>query len=177
MRISVVFQSTVQRSATIYVVGKGAQGSFYVDDMQLEEGEAPSNYNLLENGDLQTTTFAYGWTLGTGAVYYDSAGSYPYTRYIQITGSPTNEAANATQRVNLGHTLDHTYVLSGWAKADAVEDNVLEHSDYAQDTKKQFGLRAILTYSDNHKEYFYVPFNPDISEWQLFPATHPQMRM
>ncbi len=32
--------------------------------------------------------------------------------------------------------------------------------------EKNFGLRAILTYSDGTDEYHYVPFNTDIDTWQ-----------
>ena len=39
-------------------------------------------------------------------------------------------------------------------------------SDSAQDVNKQFGLRAMITYSDNTKEFHYVPFNTDLTEWQ-----------
>ena len=59
--------------------------------------------------------------------------------------------------------------MSGWAKANAVPDNkqtATGDDAAAKDKYKQFGLRAIITYSDNTTEYHYVPFNPDITGWQ-----------
>ncbi len=33
--------------------------------------------------------------------------------------------------------------------------------------ENNFGLRAIITYSDETEEYHYVPFSADLSEWQF----------
>ena len=52
-------------------------------------------------------------------------------------------------------------------EADAILDNEekAEGEDAAaRDKYKQFGLRVELTYSDNNKEYHYVPLHPDVKE-------------
>ena len=46
-----------------------------------------------------------------------------------------------------------------------------ENTDPAQDTWKEFGLRAIVTYSDGSTEYNYVPFNSDVTQWQFSSLT------
>ena len=46
-----------------------------------------------------------------------------------------------------------------------------ENTDPAQDTWKEFGLRAIVTYSDGSTEYHYVPFNSDVTQWQFSSLT------
>ena len=50
-------------------------------------------------------------------------------------------------------------------------DNVQQESDPAADLNKQFGLRAILTYTDGTKEYHYTAFNPDVTGWQFASCT------
>ena len=50
-------------------------------------------------------------------------------------------------------------------------DNVQANDDPAQDLEKQFGLRAILTYTDGSTEYHYTAFNPDVRGWQFASCT------
>ena len=63
-----------------------------------------------------------------------------YANSIRINGSPKGQNGNAWQVVQLNQPGSQTYVLSGWAKANAVPDNVQENSDQALDQNKQFGL-------------------------------------
>ena len=52
VRLSVTFTPTVSGAATVGVYNDGLNGLFYADDFQLEEGEAVSNLNLVENGSF-----------------------------------------------------------------------------------------------------------------------------
>ena len=86
---------------------------------------------------------------------------------IRVAGDAYTESC-ASQEVPIYQT-GKTYVLSGWAKANAVPDNEekAEGEDAAaRDMHKQFGLRGIVQYADGSKEYHYVPFSPDVKEWQ-----------
>ena len=51
VKVVKTFTPQVTGTASAYIIGEGAEGIFYVDDIQLEKGEAPSNFNLLDNGD------------------------------------------------------------------------------------------------------------------------------
>ena len=72
--------------------------------------------------------------------------------------------------------------MSGWAKANAVPDNkqtATGDDAAAKDKHKQFGLRAIVTYSDNTTEYHYVPLTRTLrtgsmSPQPLYPRRKPQ---
>ena len=165
VRISVTFTAASSAAHTVSVRCDGsseANGTFYVDDLQLEVGEAPSNVNLLENGNMAMSS--YNWVLSDAA-------SVVGDDYLQINGSPADTAANASQTVNINLPSSETYVLSGWVKAYAVPDNTNTASDPAQDTLKQCGLRAVIKYSDNSLEYHYFPFNADLSDWQFVSGT------
>ena len=157
VRISVTFTAEVSGAHTVGIYSNKTVGTFYADDFQLEVGEAPSNTNLLENGDMSTTDYA--WTLPEYSSYYDGT--------LQLYGDARLIEASATQTVKINLPGTQTFVLSGWVEANAVPDNLNIATDPAQDTAKQCGLRAVLTYSDNTVEYHYVPFNPDLTERQF----------
>lgn len=163
MRMSVSFTTVAKSIHTFSICSSGGNGTLYVDDFQLEKGSAPSNRNMLENGDFAGVT--YGWSFSTG--------SYPtFTQNFSgaaaaIVGSPSNGNARATQEVSVNLSGAETYVLSGWAKGNSVPDNVTIAEEEAQDTEKSFGLRATVNYEDGTKEYFYTPFNADLTDWQF----------
>ena len=168
IRIAVTFTAQNTGPHTVSVGCAGAIGTFYADDFQLERGVAPSNVNLLQNGNFQESTT--DWTLCGGSFPTVSYGMYrenETTKAMSISSSPSSGNAKFYQEVPLGLSGEVTYVLSGWAMGNAVPDNLDTADDYTQDTVKTFGLRAIVNYSDNTKEYFYTPFNPEVSDWQF----------
>ena len=154
----------------------GIVGWFYVDDVQLERGEAPSNHNLIEDGDLNIS--GNSWLMQQGGSYYTNTGG---NKLIRCAGDPSKDAC-AWQNVPIELPGTETYVLSGWANAYSVpdDDNANENENYASDTKKRFGLQAIIHYVDNGQaeseeeltEYHYVPFCPDVKDaWQFTSLT------
>ena len=168
--VRLVFPFTTERNGnhTVYLYNADMTGSVYFDDFQIEEASGPSNVNLLDNGGLLSSSS--GWlneSNGTATSETLSGGAIEGTTALKIVGSPnTNKYIHQTVSVN--QPVSQTYVLSGWAKANAVPDNVTaENTAPENDTNKQFGLRAVLTYSDNTTEAHYVPFNPDVTDWQF----------
>ena len=178
--VKLTFSFTPERSVNHYicVYDEGVRGEVYYDDLQVEAGSSPSNVNLLDNGGISSS--AAGWLTESNAVAGTaSVAAIQGNKAIQINGEPKTDKY-VHQTVTLNQPGSQTYVLSGWAKANAVPDNqnpVKEDNEteehyrerVAMDTNKQFGLRAILTYDDtNHtKEYHYVPFNADVTDWQF----------
>ena len=173
-RISLPFYTHTTQptgSYTLSICCDGVGDANYIDDVQLEKATAPSNVNLLENGNFQM--WNYGWTENNASFVSgqssDTTGSSAYA--MRVNGDPSTNSC-ATQTVQLNES-GKTYVLSGWAKANAVPDNITkgdkekDKQAEAKDTDKQFGLRAILTYADGTKEYHYVPFNPQLTNWQF----------
>ena len=172
-RISVTFTAQTTVAHTVGISATGVIGSFFADDFQLERGEAPSNRNLLENGNFQIEDYA--WTFGSNGEYQSGLGMNRYGELRMapvITSSPFNANANISQTVAVNLPGTETYVLSGWSQSNAVPDNTdAADTDHAQDTVKSFGLRAILTYANGDKEYFYSSFNADIADWQFTNLT------
>ena len=163
VRASVTFTAGTAGTYQLIVKASGA-ATVYADDFQLELAEAPSTFNLVED-----SSFRYGtsrWILGTGARFGISSDTlHPHT--LGISGDPNSTATNAYQDIPINLSSKETYVLSGWAKADAAPDTLNTAADPAQDLNKQFGLRAVITYTDNSTEYHYVPFNPELTGWQF----------
>lgn len=164
VRISVTFTPPATDEYGIFVNNNGAIGTFYADDFQVEEGDAPSSYNLVTNSNMEGTD---RWTMGTNAAFSSSYGVAGSSRSLKITGDPLSASTNAYQDITLNLPGTQTYVLSGWARANAVPDDPSE-LDNPNDVTKKCGLRATITYSDGATEGHYVAFNSDISnQWQF----------
>ena len=155
-RISLSFTPKTSAAYEIGVYDRSMPGNVYIDDLQLEEGAAPSTHNLLENGSF--TRGSGSWSLSGGATVEGGM--------LKMAGSPKANR-NAAQTVTLQQPGSQSYVLSGWAKANSVPDTADTAKTPAEDHFKQFGLRAILTYSDGTTEAHYVPFCPDLEVWQF----------
>ena len=164
VRISVTFTPPATDEYGIIVNNNGAIGTFYADDFQVEEGDAPSSYNLVTNSNMEGTD---RWTMGTNAAFSSTYGVAGSSRSLKITGDPLSASTNAYQDITLNLPGTQTYVLSGWARANAVPDDPSE-LDNPNDVTKKCGLRATITYSDGTTEGHYVAFNSDISnQWQF----------
>lgn len=167
VQISIPFTAKVTGAHTITIYFRGAIGTFYADDFQLEKGISASSYNLVENGSMQMSS--HGWTMGSLASIDTSKGAAGSTASLKIIGDPEDTSANAYQDIGLKLPGTQTYILSGWVYANAVPDNTAV--DNATDTNKQCGLRAILYYSDNTTESHYISFNSNLSNVWQFTST------
>ena len=169
VRISVSFTPKNSGVHTCSVYNDKGIGTFYADDFQLEEGEGPSTFNLVENGSMEMVS--YGWTMGTNASFASNMGVANSSNSLRIVDDPEESGTNAYQDIPLNLPASQTYVLSGWAKANAVPDDPSELNS-ADDVTKKCGLRATITYADGTTEGHYVPFNSDISnQWQFTSTT------
>ncbi len=158
-RLSVTFTPAVTGEHTVAVVGSGIQGTFYADDFQLEKGEAPSSVNLLLNGNMSTPNFA--WTVVSGGSYSNGA--------LKLTGEPDNADVKFYQDVPINLPGTESFMVSGWVRANAAPDgeDPADTGYYPIGNKKRCGLRAMIHYSDDTEEFHYVPFDPDVEEWQF----------
>ena len=161
-RIFVTFSVSTSGSYALEVLAGDVTGTFYLDDFQLEKADGPAAHNLLRNGQMESAT---GWTGGT----FQSTGGLSGGT-LRLDGAAYLNS-KLSQTVNINLPGSQTYVLSGWAKANAVKDTVTLASDETTDTCKQFGLRAVLTYSDGSTESHYAPFCADVTGWQYGSLT------
>ena len=157
-RIFVTFTAE-DSDAVLNIIVKNAVGVVYADDCQMEKDDAPSNVNLLVNGAMESTA---GWNLKTPANTSVQSGGLGGSKAMGMTVDPTTHAYIVqTVPVNLPYT--ETYVLSGWAKADALPNNQPQLPK-----KKIFTLKAELYYTDGTYDEYFLPFSAEIdNEWQF----------
>lgn len=164
LRLSVTYSAPSDGYYYIAAVKTTASGTVYADCLQLEKADAATSYNLLENASFEgmnsiPTTAAYGWyRIGSAAV--QSTASYYGTTALTL---PANGYHRILQSVSLNAPLESTFVLSGWAKANADPDSVTKKE---ADTDPYFGLIARVYYSDGTSEPFYFSFDPLYDGWQ-----------
>ncbi len=160
-RISVTKTYSSSTSATVKIKFADIKGYAYIDCVQLEKSDNPSDFNLINNGGLRGVN---GWTGDMAAVSSEASRG----KVAKLVGAP-NGQKSASQTVTLNSPLDTTFMLSGWARAnsaDLIEE--CEEAVEADEVKRprKFGLKALLTYSDSSTEEKFISFNPDNVNWQ-----------
>ncbi len=153
-RISVTKEFASAGTYTVKLKLENAMGYAFFDCVQLEKGETPSSYNFIQNSSVNgTTSWSGSFTTLSTEIERGHVG--------RIIGSPSAQIS-ASQTINLNLPVNSTFMLSGWAKASSVD---LSETDEEKINRK-FGLKAVITYSDNTTEEHYVSFNPDNVNWQ-----------
>ena len=171
-KVSVAVTPSSTGSYRLSFVLRGAKGSAYADDFQLERRGAESlqnNYigasstNLLTHGsfDGDFPENTYNWT-GDGFQTAPS-GFLLGTRCAETTGN-TGAQRRLSQTVPINrNSSDLTFVLSGWGMADSIASAVAEPSSACL---RYYGLIATINYVNGAPENHYVSFSPDYSNWQ-----------
>ena len=162
-RISVTFDVSAAGSKKVSLVVDSGTGSVYFDCVQAEKSDAPTAYNIVENGSFTNTE---SWSVTNGG--YSTAG---FSGRGLVVYGYVDQESRADQFININKPASGTsFVLSGWAKAYSVSPNdsdvITGNIAYAHD-RRYFGMRAILIYSDGTEEAQYVSFNSEVrGEWQ-----------
>ena len=152
-------------SRRVYITATGYTGTIYVDAVQLEAADAPSTFNLLENGSFESdttlnTTAVTGWyRQGNGTIA--AAGSPLFGSNALLLSGTGNQ--RALQHLDCSFSADTTFILSGWGSAHADPDGAKEKS---VDSDTYYGLILHLYYSDGEDDVFYYPFDVYDAQWQ-----------
>ncbi len=122
---------------TVHLFLRNASGTAYFDDVQLEVGDVPTEYNLLENN---------------GFIYSDSSGyATSWTRYnlsstdmvsegkMKMVGSPAVKKGVYQEVALADATQEDTYTIGGWASGGSVPAS----------SGRVFGIYPIVYYDDN----------------------------
>ena len=136
-----------------------ATGTAYFDCIQLEEGDAANNYNLLKFSDFDYSSSGWhidnsdsGDTLSTAA--YNTG-----SKSFLINGA-TDKAKVLRQTVGVSANEDDTYIVSGFAKADAAPFS-------SENNERLFAISVKIWYTDGTSKTKYPAyFNYAVSGWQ-----------
>ena len=146
----------------------GCNGTAYLDDLQLEQAEAASTYNLLQNGSFENT-LSGNWSINGMSKSSLTTTLKPFgTSGVKVTGSQ-NAIRRASQTITLNCSSDTTFLLSGWALAEYAAPNSVREYEWG---KSYFGLIAEIIYTDTSTaETQSVPFEWSSTDWQCSVGT------
>ena len=143
---------------------RGCTGTAYLDDLQLEQAEAASTYNLLQNASFEFGDA--GWNLQGGSAA--AADTRFGAKAMTMQGS-YNGNLHVSQPVALNCSSDTTFLLSGWAQADYAAPNAA--LEFGSGTR-YFGLIAEIFYVGvDDPERQSVPFSWATADWQCAVGT------
>lgn len=143
VRISVSFTPKVSGVHYCSVYNDKAIGTFYADDFQLEEGEVPSTFNLVENGSMEMTS--HGWTMGT-KVFMPRLEQM----YINPQAAGEGEAWDYYKQLAQGAGLSGKF--QQWQTYDNMACQQGKGTDLARSRIKELLHRAYLKYGSD----FYI---------------------
>lgn len=146
----------------------GCNGTAYLDDLQLEQAEAASTYNLLQNGRFENT-LSGNWSINGMSKSSLTTTLKPFgASGMKVTGSQ-NAIRRASQTITLNCSSDTTFLLSGWALAEYAAPNSAREYAWGQ---RYFGLIAEIFYTDTSTaETQSVPFEWSGQDWQCAVGT------
>ena len=142
----------------------GCTGTAYLDDLQLEQAEAASTYNLLQNASFEFGDA--GWNLQGGSA---AAAETKFGAKAMTMQGSYNGILHVSQPVALNCSSDTTFLLSGWAQADYAAPNAA--LEFGSGTR-YFGLIAEIFYVGvSEPERQSVPFSWATADWQCAVGT------
>ena len=142
----------------------GCTGTAYLDDLQLEQAEAASTYNLLQNASFEFGDA--GWNLQGGSA---AAAETKFGAKAMTMQGSYNGILHVSQPVALNCSSDTTFLLSGWAQADYAAPNAALEFD---GSTRYFGLIAEIFYVGvSEPEQQSVPFSWATVDWQCAVGT------
>ena len=143
-----------------------ADGTAYCDDLLLEESEAASEINLVQNGRFAWLVNGKpeGWVPNSYTISDEHPFGQSLSKSMRVSNT-MNGYARTHQVIPLNLLADEaTFLLSGWGKANSVGGTARKHED---GDERYFGLVAEIAYTDGTTENQYVSFNGDYADWQF----------
>lgn len=167
-RVSATYTPTKSGTYRFLFKLSGCNGTAYLDDLQLEQAEAASTYNLLQNGSFENT-LSGNWSINGMSKSSLTTTLKPFgTSGVKVTGSQ-NAIRRASQTITLNCSSDTTFLLSGWALAEYAAPNSVREYEWG---KRYFGLIAEIIYTDTSTaETQSVPFEWSSTDWQCSVGT------
>lgn len=160
-------------TATVLLQVAGTTGTAYFDNIQLEQSDTPSRYNIVENADMTaTTTLANGSTF---PLYYgQNSGSAQSNVYTTRIGGPpqldnktvgingvAGERKNVFQEIKVSGQAGDKYTYGAWSIGDAVPEG----------NGRYYALWLIFYNTDGSTTYEMNSFNDEVYDWQYLAAS------
>lgn len=144
-------------------------GIYYIDDIQLEEGEVANNYNMLENSDFSDGTT--GWTL-TATDELDTNVTNDVFEVVNITSDTKalkikmnpNNYSSFSQSFKINGKAGDQYTISFWYKNEGFIG--METMGMGSYNNVSFNFHPLV--EQENDLMVTKTFNPNEKEWQYF---------
>ena len=166
VRICLTFAAPQSGTVRVALSGANYKGLILADDFQLESEKSAATFNLMvnasfeESNTLNSSSSCGLWYKTGNATISTTTPTYFGDNSACLSGSGQQRA---NQNITLNLPLTTTFILSGWAKADALPGS---KPSISSSTDPYYGLIIRLYYSDNTSEVHYYPFDPYFTDWQ-----------
>ena len=164
-KISVTFMPETSGTYYMAFLQDRADGTACCDDLLLEESEAASEINLVQNGRFAWLVNGKpeGWVPNSYTISDEHPVGQPLSKSMRVSNT-MNGYARTHQVIPLNLLADEaTFLLSGWGKANSVGGTSPKPE---KDGDRYFGLIAEIKYANGETEKQYVSFNDDFTDWQ-----------
>ena len=169
-RVSKTFTIPSNSSYTrVNLALRKSTGAAYFDGIQLEEYSVANDCNLLENAGFENYSsngLPTGWydeySNLNSATDCQNSTHYQGSSSFRIKGQ-SDVQKGLKQTVKVSGSENDTYIISGWAKANAAAKD--------EEDLRKFKLSIKITYTDNTSVWKSpAEFNYSISDWQFTSA-------
>ena len=139
-------------------------------DLQLEQMEAASRYNLLVNTDMSDSTGWVGTNLGSNDSIVDVSGSRAKLNIsaLKLEGSGTS-SKHYTQTISVSGSLGDDYSFGAWVKSKSVPLGNQNSPNSNQD--RHCGIRVRLLNGSTEVDSKTIDANTDCQEWQFISGS------
>lgn len=144
---------------------------FYIDDIQLEEGEVANNYNLIDNSDfslgLDSTweLFSYKSNYPTSNIFsIENVGNGKNALKIDMH---TTNFTSISKTFNIPGNQNDLFTLSFWYK----NEGITNYDDGLRTNNTVFVMFNPVDPVQSDAYFFDLPLNPNNEEWQFFSYT------
>ncbi|MDO9628749.1 MAG: hypothetical protein Q7I99_02510, partial [Acholeplasmataceae bacterium] len=168
------FYVAYPNTVNVKLVNDSNNSDAYFDNIQISEGFVDTRYNPIANNSFESGTTKW-ITSGASVVNINETGIMKEilgSKALKIDGDG-GVNKQAVQTIDGLYTIGETYVVGGWAKADAVPNKGYVNG-WEQSDGRFFGFVVEIycvpsQFGDPSTPYYmfqYMPFNPAIEDWQ-----------
>jgi RHS repeat-associated protein len=158
--------SNLTTTVTVKVVLGNATGTAYFDALQLEKGQIPSRYNLVENPDFTNDLSFWNQNIGTSTgsgLDITTSKADPLDNNLYKMYGKTNEQREIYQDILVEGQAGESFTVGAWAKGNSV---TTDKSPRLFALSVQVTYKPFYTGGSVYTETVDLPFNEDSVEWQ-----------
>ena len=165
-----VYQFRVDCTIDVAIVLKNTTiGTSYFDNIQIYEGFVNTEYNMLTDSSFEND--GEEWELNGNGTCEINGPDYLGKKAAYIDGSPLT-IKTISQSFQIGEDEVTTFSVGGYAKANASASQSLYLNGEPMTSEGMFGIIVETKYWSESFNSFrtekeYIPFNPNITDWQF----------